>query len=1253
MKLDLTGRPISGRLDALTNLTSLQFLYLSDTGVTGSLQALGNMTELQQLWLPGTKVAGDLQPLSKLTKLKQLSLKNTEVNGGLQALAEMTELQKLWLDGTKVTGDLQPLSKLTKLKELLLQNTEVNGGLQALAKMTELQKLGLHGTKVAGDLQPLSKLTKLERLRLKNTEVNGGLQALAELTELQKLWLDGTKVTGDLQPLSKLTKLKRLRLKNTEVNGGLQALAEMTELRKLWLDGTKVTGDLQPLSKLTKLKQLLLQNTEVNGGLQALAEMTELQKLWLDGTKVAGDLQPLSKLTKLEQLRLMDTVVEGDVGELIHLTNLMEADLSATRVSGRVTPAWRGQLLQLHTLKLKGSQVNFLPVGNDLKDLRATFVTNTTRQLLPALVNLDVSLCPLDGEVQNLLEPLSFAGHLASIRASGANLSGHLLKSCLCGVNVDGERYNSCCGLPLWSSLQGLELADNRIHRIEGIPANVYVSLANNSETYLNVTALRQALDSNVQVDLTATKISNSDDVATLFHDGVLHRTKQLTQSDRSRGFECYGITSTSLRVSPSSFWPQGLCACSAGFQGNGTTCHPCNPNTYNEHFNGSCVPCPSSSRAPAGATSAFSCVCAVGRMHSSESGNDCQCDALRALYQSEDDARTSSRASGDICEDCGKLNLDCQQPGLNASSAPPQVGYARLEEGAQRAYRCLEPTAEKRCSASSANGTGNVTALGCAVGHEGPLCVACSWGHRSRAGVCIPCEVASDAGTRWLYLRWVVGAAVFAGVLGAVIFLWRRSRSEPATARLEPTLWSVMQPLLAAQGPVLLQLFQLWGLLVALLDSQGKTGDEPTRADGLWAEEYVQWLLLTAQGLRDATSLECWFGRTANDVTALVGPCVPLALLVLCILPELASHGSGVSLVLKLLTLLYIGGASSSAALMRCQHTDGGKERLPDTYAFRTALPDTKCQEAAPLADSIAASCVVCYGLLIPSFLAYLMFKQHLSLAPSRRFVSLVAQKEGGDTVSVWPVEESEKSEPEQELKRKSLLAAAVARSCIYFRGAIRVQLQDERLILRPVQEQSGQEHDVNLDASSFVWTALGNKGDADLRRCQALERMLKERYVLEKAASSDRIVAGAKELFVKYAACQNVWFEIAMRIVAVALVAAVGSDNGLEFTLGFTLCTSLAIATIRPFRQHQVNDLQSFCFFCLAIAAFAFSTGRVLTARAALLAPCVMAAAQALKPDGPEALALRLFQDAEAQWPALEQGETVELSLQSISLL
>ena len=66
--------------------------------------------------------------------------------------------------------------------------------------------------------------------------------------------------------------------------------------------------------------------------------------------------------------------------------------------------------------------------------------------------------------------------------------------------------------------------------------------------------------------------------------------------------------------------------------------------------------------------------------------------------------------------------------------------------------------------------------------------------------------------------------------------------------------------------------------------------------------------------------------------------------------------------------------------------------------------------------ADGIALACVVCYGLLIPSFLAYLMFKQHVALAPSRHFVSHVAKKERDVTVWVWPLEELEKSEPEQD---------------------------------------------------------------------------------------------------------------------------------------------------------------------------------------------------------------------------------------------
>ena len=130
-------------------------------------------------------------------------------------------------------------------------------------------------------------------------------------------------------------------------------------------------------------------------------------------------------------------------------------------------------------------------------------------------------------------------------------------------------------------------------------------------------------------------------------------------------------------------------------------------------------------------------------------------------------------------------------------------------------------------------------------------------------------------------------------------------------------------------------------------------------------------------------------------------------------------------------------------------------------------------CKIRLTKADGIAWICTFCYGLLIPSFLAYLMFKQHLALAPSRRFVTLA--KRAGGSIAVWvlPVQESDCAQLEDcdrsrrnsrpmslqpdsnpqdvkdGMKTKSLLAAGAAHSCIFFTGSVRVQLRDEQLTL------------------------------------------------------------------------------------------------------------------------------------------------------------------------------------------------------------
>ncbi|CAE7779065.1 unnamed protein product, partial [Symbiodinium pilosum] len=150
----------------------------------------------------------------------------------------------------------------------------------------------------------------------------------------------------------------------------------------------------------------------------------------------------------------------------------------------------------------------------------------------------------------------------------------------------------------------------------------------------------------------------------------------------------------------------------------------------------------------------------------------------------------------------------------------------------------------------------------------------------------------------------------------------------------------------------------------------------------------------------------------------------------------------------------------------------------------------------------------------------------------------------------------------------------------------------------------------------SSAALAAVGGTSDADMLRCQSMARMLTERSVLEEVVPSDRILAGAKELLFKYAVIRDVWFEVAMKLVAVVLVAVASSESGLKLTLCFTLATAAALGTLQPYRQRQVNDLQCFCFLCLAAAAAGFAQGWVSLARGALAAPFFLAGVQVLRP-------------------------------------
>ena len=85
-----------------------------------------------------------------------------------------------------------------------------------------------------------------------------------------------------------------------------------------------------------------------------------------------------------------------------------------------------------------------------------------------------------------------------------------------------------------------------------------------------------------------------------------------------------------------------------------------------------------------------------------------------------------------------------------------------------------------------------------------------------------------------------------------------------------------------------------------------------------------------------------------------------------------------------------------------------------------------------------------------------------------------------------------------------------------------------------------------------------------------------------------------GAKSLLCKYASCEHVWMEVALKLASAALVSAprkpfrssfhgqVVAMNSLWLSLAILLAMSAIILTVRPYAQPQMNSLQGFAFAC-----------------------------------------------------------------------
>ena len=90
---------------------------------------------------------------------------------------------------------------------------------------------------------------------------------------------------------------------------------------------------------------------------------------------------------------------------------------------------------------------------------------------------------------------------------------------------------------------------------------------------------------------------------------------------------------------------------------------------------------------------------------------------------------------------------------------------------------------------------------------------------------------------------------------------------------------------------------------------------------------------------------------------------------------------------------------------------------------------------------------------------------------------------------------------------------------------------------------------------------------------KSRELAEAMMDRCLLEEAESSERALAGSKSILFKYARCKSLYMEIIQKLVAVALVSVVGSDDGLALSLAITLLMAAASGMVQPFLQPQAR--------------------------------------------------------------------------------
>ena len=240
---------ISGNVpNSLSEATSLQRLFLSDTNMSGSIPSFIASSHIIELFHMATQISGTLPDFSAATSLRHLWAGECRLSGSMPQLSNRSLLQTLILNANTISGSLpMTISNSIRLQKLFVNANLLSGSSPpGMEQLNELQYFGIASNRhLDFDLSLLSMWPKLQNASMQSCAVKGTIPQIIASRSAQTILMDDNQISGTLSG-GELGSLSTVVMTGTLLSGTLpNSMSTSSFLSLSWLAIANSQGQYQ------------------------------------------------------------------------------------------------------------------------------------------------------------------------------------------------------------------------------------------------------------------------------------------------------------------------------------------------------------------------------------------------------------------------------------------------------------------------------------------------------------------------------------------------------------------------------------------------------------------------------------------------------------------------------------------------------------------------------------------------------------------------------------------------------------------------------------------------------------------------------------------------------------------------------------------------------------------------------------------------------------------------------------------------